>query len=40
MKRYLEYNWELKKMYKIEEKDMMHLLNDDLREKLTVYING
>ena len=38
--RYLEYNWELKKQIKIEEKEVYMMLNDNLRDKITVYING
>ena len=40
VKRYLEYNWELKKMYKIEENEVLTLLNDNLRGKIIVYFNG
>eukprot|EP00347_Sterkiella_histriomuscorum_P008075 403346469 len=40
VKRYLEYNWELKKLYKIEEKELMDLLNDNLKGKITIYLNG
>ena len=40
VKRYLEYNWELKKLYKIEETELLTLLNDNLRGKLIVYFNG
>jgi hypothetical protein len=40
VKRYLEYNWELKKLYKIEEKELLELLNDNLKGKITVYFNG
>lgn len=38
--RYLEYNWELKKQYKIEESEVYSMLNENLRDKITVYING
>jgi hypothetical protein len=38
--RYLEYNWEEKKTIKIEEKEVYALLNDNLRDKITVCING
>ena len=40
VKRYLEYNWQLKKIYKIEEYDLLSLLNENLRGKITVYFNG
>lgn len=40
MKRYLEYNWQLKKLYKIEENDLLGLLNENLKGKITVYLNG
>jgi hypothetical protein len=36
----LEYNFELKKDLKIEEHEVMNLLNDDLKGKITVYLNG
>ena len=37
---YLRYNLEQKKYIKIEESSVMRLLNDDLKGKLTVYLNG
>ncbi len=40
IRRYLEYNWEYKKMIKIEEEEVMYLLNEDLKSKITVYLNG
>jgi CRP-like cAMP-binding protein len=40
IKRYLDYNFEQKKDLKIEEEEAMGFLNDDLRGKLTVYLNG
>ena len=40
VKHYLEYNWENKKLYKIEESEMLKLLNSNLRGKITVYFNG
>jgi hypothetical protein len=40
IKRYLEYNQEMKSDIKIEEQDVMELLNDDLRSTLTLYANG
>jgi hypothetical protein len=40
VRRYLEYNWDLKKKYKIEENEMLGLLNTSLKGKLTVYLNG
>ena len=38
--RYLEYNWEQKKKIKIEEAEVYSLLNDNLRDKITVCLNG
>ena len=40
IKRYLEYNYQLKKLYKIEESELLSLLNENLRGKITVYFNG
>lgn len=40
VKRYLEYNWELKKLCKIEETEMLAMLNDNLRGKIIVFFNG
>jgi phosphoribosyl-dephospho-CoA transferase len=40
IKRYLEYNYQLKKLYKIEESELLSLLNVNLRGKITVYFNG
>jgi hypothetical protein len=40
VKRYLEYNWELKKLFKIEENELLSLLSENLRGKITVYFNG
>jgi hypothetical protein len=40
VRRYLEYNWELKKLYKIEENELLDLLSVNLRNKITVYLNG
>jgi hypothetical protein len=40
IRRYLEYMWEAKKTIKIEEKEVMAMLNENLREKITVYLNG
>lgn len=36
----MEYNWELKKLFKIEEKELNSLLNENLKGKITVYLNG
>jgi len=38
IKNYLRYNWELKKDLKIEENEVMDMLNDDLKGKLVVYL--
>ena len=38
--RFLEYNWEQKKSIKIEENEVYSLLNDNLRDKITVFLNG
>ena len=40
VRRYLEYNWELKKIYKIEEEELLSLLNVNLRDKITVFLNS
>jgi hypothetical protein len=32
--------WETKKTIKIDEKEVMAMLNESLREKITVYLNG
>ena len=40
IKRYLDYNFELKKDLEIEESELMDLLNDDMRNTITIYING
>jgi hypothetical protein len=32
--------WEHKKLIKIDEKEVMAMLNESLREKITVYLNG
>lgn len=38
--RYLDYNWELKKQIKIDEEEVRSLLNKDLLDKITVFLNG
>ena len=40
IKRYLDYNFEMKKLLKIEEEEVFELLNDDLKGKMIVYLNG
>ena len=40
VRNYLEYVWTSKKEIKIEEKDVMKILNENLRDKLTLYLNG
>lgn len=40
IRRYLEFVWESKKEIKIDEKEVMAMLNESLREKITVYLNG
>ena len=40
IKRFLDFNFELKKDLKIEENEVMSLLNDDLKGTLAVYYNG
>lgn len=40
IRRYLEHVWESKKEIKIDEKEVMAMLNESLREKITVYLNG
>ena len=36
----MDYNFVLKNDRKIEEEEVMELLNEDLKNMLTVYING
>lgn len=38
--KYLLFNWETKKTQKIEEEEIMGMLNEDLKNKITVYLNG
>jgi hyperpolarization activated cyclic nucleotide-gated potassium channel 2 len=38
--RYLEYNWELKKQYKIEEYEVYGMLNEILVDKINILIKG
>lgn len=38
--KFLSYNWDMKKQIKIEEKELMSLLNEDLKDKITIYLNG
>ncbi|CDW85756.1 UNKNOWN [Stylonychia lemnae] len=38
--RYLQYVWEIKKQIKIEEEEVFEMLNQDLRERITVCMNG
>jgi hypothetical protein len=40
IRRYLEYNYEQKKIVKIDEGEVFALLNENLKEKITVYLNG
>jgi len=40
IRRYLEYVWESKKTVRIEEAEVFSLLNDNLKEKITVCMNG
>lgn len=40
MRRYLEYIWEQKRIYKIEETEVLDLLNINLRGKIEVYLNA
>eukprot|EP00347_Sterkiella_histriomuscorum_P023751 403333513 len=40
IRRFLEYQWDLREQQKIEEEDVMKLLNQDLREKLILYTNA
>jgi hypothetical protein len=40
VKRYLDYNYEVKRDLKIDESEVMDMLNDDLRITLTLYTNG
>lgn len=38
--RYLDYNWELKKSIKIDEDELMELLNNDLRNQIKSHLTG
>ena len=40
VRHYLEYVWTSKKEIKIEEKEVMDILNENLRDKLILYLNG
>ena len=40
VRRYLEYMWTTKKEIKIEEEEVMRVLNDNLKDKLPLYLNG
>lgn len=40
IKRYLQYNYEMKIDIKIEEDEVEELLNDDLKSTLTLFANG
>jgi hypothetical protein len=36
----MEYQWDLKNEMKIEEDELMKLLNTDLKDSIMMYING
>lgn len=38
--RFLEYNWELKKNIKIEEEELMDLLNNELKDQIRSHLTG
>jgi hypothetical protein len=40
VRRYLEYVLDYKKQIKIEENEVMEILNENLRDQMTVYLNG
>ncbi len=40
VRRYLEYLWENKKEIKVDQEEVYVELNDNLREKITVCMNG
>ena len=40
IRKYLQYNWELKKEVKIEEEELMNLLNEDLRNLISSCYTG
>lgn len=40
IRRYFDYNWELRKQIKIDEDNVMSELNKDLRNKITIHLNG
>ena len=37
---YLDYLCDHKKMYKLEEGEILEMLNDSLRDQVVVYLNG
>ena len=37
---FLEYQWEVKLKQKIDSKELMILLNQDLKEQIVMYTNG
>lgn len=40
VKRYLQYLYDNKKQYKLEEEDVLLMLNDNLRVETTIHLNG
>ncbi len=40
VRHYLEYVWTSKKEIKIEEQEVMDILNENLKDKLTLQLNG
>ena len=40
VRRYLDFIWDSKKQLKIEESELLDMLNDDLKSKITVYLNA
>ena len=37
---YLEYMWDYKQQYKLDEREVLEMLNDGLRDQVIVYLNG
>lgn len=40
VRQFLQHQWEQKKEVKIEQAEVFSLLNWDLQEKITIYMNG
>ena len=40
VRRYLNYLYDNKKQYKLEEEDVLNMLNDNLKIDTTIHLNG